>query len=177
MLISERKISNPVLENRGTVIFQVIPVSYYLSYCRSSAFSLLFCIRKLSERSLQLRQASLNQAIITMNQQQASSDSHWGERCSVKLDLLLSRVDRLTGMLFHLKGTFTVEDAALYLGITPSHLYKLVRKYDIPHSRPTNGRIFFSKEELDKWIKSRMVIEPEAAEMPDTPEQLHECYY
>ena len=74
-------------------------------------------------------------------------------------------------------STFTVEDTALYLGITPSHLYKLVRKYDIPHSRPTNGRIFFSKEELDKWIKSRMVIEPEAAEMPDTPEQLHECYY
>ncbi|WP_290394200.1 helix-turn-helix domain-containing protein [uncultured Duncaniella sp.] len=48
-------------------------------------------------------------------------------------------MDKLTGLLFHLKGTFTVEDAALYLGITPSHLYKLVRKYDIPHSRPTNG--------------------------------------
>lgn len=113
-----------------------------------------------------------------MNEQhQASPDSQWGERCSVKLDILMSRVDKLTGMLFHLKGTFTVEDAALYLGITPGHLYKLVRKYDIPHSRPTNGRIFFSKEELDKWIRSRMVIEPEAAEMPDVPEQLHECYY
>ena len=77
---------------------------------------------------------------------------------------------------FHLKGTFTVEDAALYLGITPSHLYKLVRKYDIPHSRPTNGRIFFNKEDLDKWIKSRMVFEPETIVQNELGQQ-HECYY
>jgi len=111
-----------------------------------------------------------------MNEQQIITDTQWGERCSVKLDKLLSRVDRLTGMLFHLKGTFTAEDAALYLGITTSHLYKLVRKYDIPHSRPTNGRIFFNKEELDKWIRSRMDIEPETG-MPDESGQPHECYY
>lgn len=73
-------------------------------------------------------------------QQQTVTDSQWGERCSVKLDKLLSRVDQLIGMLFHLKGTFTVEDAALYLGITPSHLYKLVRKYDILTAvRPTDA--------------------------------------
>lgn len=109
-------------------------------------------------------------------QQQTVTNPQWGERCSVKLDKLLSRVDRIIGMLFHLKGTFTVEDAALYLGITPSHLYKLVRKYDIPHSRPTNGRIFFSKEELDKWIKSRMLIGPETGLLNES-EQPHECYY
>ncbi len=107
-------------------------------------------------------------------QQQIATDSQWGERCSVKLDKLLSRVDRLTGMLFHLKGTFTVEDAALYLGITPGHLYKLVRKYDIPHSRPTNGRIFFSKEELDRWVKSRTDIGAEDAIINETGPR-HEC--
>lgn len=110
-------------------------------------------------------------------QQQTVTDSQWGERCSVKLDKLLSRVDRIIGMFFHLKGTFTVEDAAMYLGITPSHLYKLVRKYDIPYSRPTNGRIFFCKEDLDKWIKSRMSAGPGTADIPDNPEQMHECYY
>ena len=109
-------------------------------------------------------------------QQQTVTDSQWGERCSVKLDKLLSRVDQLIGMLFHLKGTFTVEDAALYLGITPSHLYKLGRKYDIPHSRPTNGRIFFNKEDLDRWVKSRMDIETETALINETEPQ-HECYY
>lgn len=111
-----------------------------------------------------------------MNEQQIITDAQWGERCSLKLDILLSRVDKLTGLLFHLKGTFTVEDTAQYLGITSSHLYKLVRKYDIPHSRPTNGRIFFNKEELDKWIRSRMVIEPETG-MPNEPEQPQEYYY
>lgn len=118
----------------------------------------------------------LNQAITTMNEQQIITDTQWGERCSLKLDILLSRVDKLTRLLFHLKGTFTVEDAAMYLGITPSHLYKLVRKYDIPHSRPTNGRIFFNKEDLDRWIKSRMLIEPETG-MSNNPEQPYECYY
>lgn len=91
-----------------------------------------------------------------MNEQQLSQDPHWGERCSVKLDMLISRVDRMTSLLFHMKGTFTADDAALYLGITPGHLYKLVRKYGIPHSRPTNGRIFFNKEDLDGWIRSQM---------------------
>lgn len=151
--------------------------SYYSYYCHYPAFSLLFCSRKLSEKESAAPASKLKKTITTMNEQhQLSPDSQWGERCSVKLDVLLSRVDKLTGMLFHLKGTFTVEDAALYLGITSSHLYKLMRKHDIPHSRPTNGRIFFNKEDLDKWIRSHMVIEPETG-MPDGSEQPHECYY
>ena len=150
--------------------------SYYLKYCHSPMFSLLFCAEKFfSKEAAALKFKSKD--IITMSEHhQLSPDSQWGERCSVKLDILLSRVDKLTGLLFHLKGTFTVEDAALYLGITPSHLYKLVRKYDIPHSRPTNGRIFFNKEDLDKWIKSRMVIEPETG-IHNESEQPYECYY
>lgn len=110
-----------------------------------------------------------------MNEQlQTITENQWGERCSVKLDKLLSRIDKIIGLLFHLKSTFTVEEASLYLGITSSHLYKLVRKYSIPHSRPTNGRIFFNKEDLDKWVKSRMDIEPETG-MPRESEQPHEC--
>ncbi len=112
-----------------------------------------------------------------MNEQpQTITETQWGERCSVKLDKLLSRVDQIIGLLFHLKSTLTVEEAALYLGITSSHLYKLVRKYDIPHSRPTNGRIFFNKEDLDKWIKSRINIDPETGK-PNESGPLHECYY
>ena len=34
----------------------------------------------------------------------------------------------------------------------------------------------FNKEDLDKWIRSHMVIEPEIG-MPDGSEQPHECYY
>lgn len=84
------------------------------------------------------------------------TEEQWGERCSVKLDMVLSRMDQILSMLFYTKGTLTVMEAALYLGMTTGHLYKVVRKYNIPHSRPTNGRIFFNKEDLDRWIKSRM---------------------
>lgn len=27
--------------------------------------------------------------------------------------------------------------------------------FSIPHSRPTNGKIYFKKEELDRWIASK----------------------
>jgi excisionase len=112
-----------------------------------------------------------------MNEQlQTIAETQWGERCSIKLDKLLSRVDQIISLLFHLKSTLTVEEASLYLGITSSHLYKLVRKYSIPHSRPTNGRIFFNKEDLDNWIKSRMEIESETGRLNE-PEQPHEFYY
>jgi len=73
--------------------------SYYLKYCHSPMFSLLFCAEKFLEAAA-LKCKSKD--IITMSEHhQLSPDSQWGERCSVKLDILLSRVDKLTGLLFH----------------------------------------------------------------------------
>lgn len=87
------------------------------------------------------------------NQKEKKTD--WGERCSYKLDMVLSRLDRVMSMLFHTKALLTTEEAAMYLGITTGHLYRIVRKFDIPHSRPTNGKIYFKKEELDHWVAAR----------------------
>lgn len=87
------------------------------------------------------------------NQKEKMTD--WGERCSYKLDMVLSRLDRVLSMLFHTKALLTTEEAAMYLGITTGHLYRIVRKFGIPHSRPTNGKIYFKKEELDRWIASK----------------------
>lgn len=86
---------------------------------------------------------------------QDAKERDWGERCSYKLDMALSRLDRIVSMLFHTKAVLTTEEAAMYLGITTGHLYRLVRKFSIPHTRPTNGRIYFNKAELDRWAASR----------------------
>lgn len=100
------------------------------------------------------------------DQKQEDKEMSWGERCSYKLDMVLSRLDRIVSMLFHTKAVLTTEEAAMYLGITTGHLYRMVRKFNIPHTRPTNGKIYFRKEELDRWIASRA----EASETSETAE-------
>lgn len=98
---------------------------------------------------------------------QEHKEKSWGERCSYKLDMALSRLDRIVSMLFHTKAVLTTEEAAMYLGITTGHLYRVVRKFNIPHTRPTNGKIYFKKEELDRWIASRTEVS-ETSETADT---------
>lgn len=98
---------------------------------------------------------------------QEDKEKSWGERCSYKLDMVLSRLDRIVSMLFHTKSVLTTEEAAMYLGITTGHLYRVVRKFNIPHTRPTNGKIYFRKEELDRWIESRIEVS-EISEAADT---------
>lgn len=98
---------------------------------------------------------------------QEEKEKSWGERCSYKLDMVLSRLDRIVSMLFHTKAVLTTEEAAMYLGITTGHLYRMVRKFNIPHTRPTNGKIYFRKEELDRWIASRTEVS-ETLETSDT---------
>ncbi len=92
-------------------------------------------------------------------------EATWAERCSYKLDMALSRLDRIVAMLFHTKSVLTSDEAAMYLGITTGHLYRMVRKYNIPHTRPTNGKIYFQKQKLDNWIGKRIEFSEEA---PDT---------
>lgn len=101
------------------------------------------------------------------DQKQEDKEKSWGERCSYKLDMVLSRLDRIVSMLFHTKSVLTTEEAAMYLGITTGHLYRVVRKFNIPHTRPTNGKIYFRKEELDRWIESRIEVS-EISEAADT---------
>lgn len=94
-----------------------------------------------------------------MSEKQPTKEMGWAERCSFKLDMVLSRLDSIISMLFHTKSVLTADEAAMYLGVTTGHLYRMVRKHDIPHSRPTNGKIYFQKADLEKWIKTKADIQ------------------
>lgn len=45
-------------------------------------------------------------------------------------------------------------EAAKYLSISQSHLYKLTSQRKIPFHKPNGKYLYFFKEELDKWIVS-----------------------
>lgn len=62
------------------------------------------------------------------------------------------------------KNTFTTDEAALYIGISKDHLYKLVCTRQIPHYKPRGKMVYFDKTELDTWLKQGKVMTTEEAE-------------
>ncbi len=62
----------------------------------------------------------------------------------------------------------TTTEAAQYLGVKPSYLYKMMMRRAIPYYKPGGKLCFFSREDLDAWltsirIKSQSEIESETA--------------
>lgn len=55
------------------------------------------------------------------------------------------------------KATLTADEAAAYLGIKKSYLYKLTHYRGIPHSKPSGKNCYFSRRELDEWMMSMPV--------------------
>lgn len=49
------------------------------------------------------------------------------------------------------RTTLTVEEIAIYLGLSKDMIYKLVRGKRIPHVR-VGSRILFKRESIDKWL-------------------------
>jgi excisionase family DNA binding protein len=68
-------------------------------------------------------------------------------------------LEKLTSIENLLKGKndkpLNLIQAAEYLGLRKSYLYKLTSKKLIPHSKPTGKVIFFSKVELDHWALNK----------------------
>lgn len=63
----------------------------------------------------------------------------------------------------------TTREAARYLRIRPSYLYKLMMRRTIPYYKPNGKLCFFRKEDLDEWltgtrIRSQSEIDSDAAQ-------------
>jgi excisionase family DNA binding protein len=54
-----------------------------------------------------------------------------------------------------------LEEAAKYLGVSKSHLYKLTSKSEIPHYKPSGKTIYFCRKDLDTWALRRRVASRE----------------
>lgn len=66
------------------------------------------------------------------------------------------RIDALEDIFLCQKEIFNFDEAAAYLSMSKSTLYKLTSKKEIPHYKP-NRFVFFEKAELDKWIRAAAV--------------------
>lgn len=51
------------------------------------------------------------------------------------------------------KEVLTSDEAAKYMGISKSYLYKLTMRQQIPHYKPMGKMVYFDRLELEKWLK------------------------
>lgn len=50
------------------------------------------------------------------------------------------------------KKVFNLDDLKNYTGFKASTIYKLCAANSIPHSKPTGGKLFFEKSEIEEWL-------------------------
>ncbi len=59
--------------------------------------------------------------------------------------------------LFCTKEVLTSDEAAKYMGVSKSYLYKLTMKQQIPHFKPMGKMCYFNRLELEQWLQSNRV--------------------
>ena len=59
--------------------------------------------------------------------------------------------------LFCSKEVLTSDEAAKYMGISKSYLYKLTMRQQIPHYKPMGKMCYFNRAELEQWLQSNRV--------------------
>lgn len=52
------------------------------------------------------------------------------------------------------KEVFNLSEAAKFLDLSESHLYKLTSKQMIPHSCPQGKKLYFNRRELEEWLQT-----------------------
>ena len=58
------------------------------------------------------------------------------------------------GTAYSAKEVLTAPEAARYLGLSRSYLYKLMMRHDVPYSKPGGKVCYFSRADLDNYMLS-----------------------
>lgn len=78
----------------------------------------------------------------------------------------LNRIER--NSLLASKSVFCLEEAALFLNMSKSFLYKMTCRHEIPFYKPNGKLIFFDRGELENWAKRNRVATKEEIEQSAT---------
>lgn len=59
--------------------------------------------------------------------------------------------------IFCTKEVLTSDEAAKYMGVSKSYLYKLTMRQQIPHYKPMGKMVYFNRLELEQWLQNNRV--------------------
>lgn len=68
------------------------------------------------------------------------------------IDEFLAHIRNIEERLFYLKDELTTKEAAIYLGMSVSTLYKKTMNSEIPFYRPSTRHLYFKRQELTQWM-------------------------
>jgi len=83
-------------------------------------------------------------------------------------EMILQKLERLeTLLLVSGKEALTLDEVAVYTGLSKSYIYKLSSTGGIPCYKPRAKMLYFNRQEIDQWllqkrIKTKAEIEEEA---------------
>ena len=87
------------------------------------------------------------------------------ETLLLKVESFEHRIEVLENTFSAAKEVLTLEEAALFMGISKSSLYKMTHRHELPFFRPKGKLIYFEKAELLKWMRqNRNMSEAETKE-------------
>ncbi len=72
-------------------------------------------------------------------------------------ETLKHRLQIVENTLFAGKEVLTLEEAAIFLGMTKSAMYKMTHKQVIPFYRPNGKMVYFEKSELLAWLRANRI--------------------
>ena len=55
------------------------------------------------------------------------------------------------------KEVLSASEAAAYMNVSLSHLYKLTAERKVPHFKPMGKMMYFNRLELESWLQSNRV--------------------
>jgi excisionase family DNA binding protein len=87
------------------------------------------------------------------------------EQSILLLEKRLDTIERLlTEQSLSTKEILNFNEAAMFLDISHSHLYKLTSQKQIPHFCPQGKRLYFKREEIQSWLLRNRQDEAETIE-------------
>lgn len=75
-----------------------------------------------------------------------------------QIEELQKRLDAVEDILDNTKEVLSVEEAARFMNIARSSLYKMTSDKSIPFYRPNGKMIYFEKADILKWIRKNRVM-------------------
>lgn len=67
------------------------------------------------------------------------------------------QLNRIEAAVLSQKNVLTFEEAARYIGVSKSELYKRTSNRDIPHFKPRNKMVYFDRVELENYLKQNPI--------------------
>jgi excisionase family DNA binding protein len=83
-------------------------------------------------------------------------------------EIILSKLDSIEKMLMEQnmlkKEVLTFNEAAIYIEVSHSHLYKMTSTGIVPAYKPNGKKLYFNRKELDEWLMSNKQLSQDEIE-------------